>query len=160
MGSLWSEAASGYAGFASSLLKHWRPRDSSVDERAEKRPRGEVRTGASNAFELGLLAAMKTLDVVAVLTGRQHEAHIVESEVFSTSLAGATLAVGAPLISGHGSELPADAITLEPRVLSAASTNFRLRADATGRHGATYLGSVVASRSDATESVGVWIIVP
>ena len=158
--SLWADAVRGYAELASSLLERWSPRHAGVDDGVVE-PVSDLGARASSATEAGFLAALQTLDSVAVLAGRQHEPYIIESEPFSTSLAGATLVMSGPLTNGHGSdELPVDAIMAEPRTLGEAETEFRLRADAAGRRGATYLGTVLASTLDATESVAVWIVLP
>jgi hypothetical protein len=155
--------AKGYAEVASFLLERWSARDNDgppggSDARAENPAEVAARVSLSTAS--GLLA-LQALDSLAIVTGRQHEAYIVESEWFSTSLEGATLTVSGPLVNALGSDaLPVEAIRVEPPALDPSATEFRLRADASGRRGATYLGTVTASVPGATEPVTVWIVVP
>jgi hypothetical protein len=158
--SLWADVVKGYADAASSLLERWSRHHSTVDGPGVDDPARDHRARASNAKETGFLAALQMLDSVAVLTGRQYEPYIIDSETFSTSLTAATLVVTGPLTNGHASdELPVESVRVEPRRLGPAETEFRLRADAACRRGGTYLGTVLASTSDATESVAVWIVV-
>jgi len=151
--SFWAEAMNGTAALVSML----------EGRRAAERDHGggEARAPRSGDMRASFLAALGTLDSMALLAGSQHAPYIIDSEEFSTGIAGARLTVAGPLLDGHRTdELPAEAILLEPRKLGAVQTTFRLRADAAGRRGATYIGTVLASGPDASELVTVWIVVP
>lgn len=153
----------GYAELTRALLALWSAREGDG-------PTDRVGMGAdepaSVAAHVALstasgLLALQTLDSLSIFTGRQHEPYIVDSEPFDTSLAGAMLTVAAPLVNGLGSDaLPVDAIRLVPHNLAPSATGFRLRADAAGRRGGTYCGTVTASRGHASENVTVWLVIP
>lgn len=167
MGSPLADVVQNYAGLASSLLDRWSAHASNVAAKLDAGrytaadAMADFATSASLATESGFLLASEAVDSVAILTGRQHEPHVVESDTFSTTLAGATLALAGPLANGHGSDaLPVTAIRIEPPKLDPAATDFRLRADATGHRGATYVGRVMASTPGGSEPVIVWIVVP
>src|SRR5215207_9152600 len=156
----------GYNRLAASLLERWSAHASMVATKLDAGgydaddAAADLAATASLATESGFLLASEALDAAAILTGRQDEPHIVDSEVFSTSLAGAKLRLAGPLVSGHGSALPAAVVSVKPPELEPTEADFSLRADATGHRAGTYVGSVVASRGDAVESVTVLIVVP
>jgi hypothetical protein len=162
-----SDQPNAYAALASTLLERWSANyNDAVSERKATSAQGptdavaELGAGAWLALQSGSLAALQALDSMAVLTGRQNEPYVVRSGPFSTSLAGAALTLDGPLANGLGSDaLPAAAVSLEPSVLPPGETEFRLRADAAGRRGATYTGTVTASTARGEEHVVVWIVV-
>jgi hypothetical protein len=155
-----------YAKLASSLLERWTEHASMVASKLDAGSydadgaAADLAATASLATESWFLLAAEALDAAAILTGRQHRPHLVHSTLFSTSLAGATLELPGPLVSGHGAQLPVSVITLEPAELDPAETDFSLSADATGHRSGTYVGTVEASASGQVEPVRVWIIVP
>lgn len=166
MASPLTDVVQGYAELASSLLRRWTDHASMV---ASKLDAGsydadgavaDLATTASLATESGFLLATEALDAVAVLTGRQGKPHKVVSTPFSTSLPGAALELAGPLVSGFGSRLPVDVISVEPRQLGPKATDFRLRANASGHRSGTYVGSVKASAAGEVEQVTIRIIVP
>jgi hypothetical protein len=155
-----------YAELTSSLLVRWSDHASKVATKLDAGSydaddaAADLAACAMLAADSGFLLASEALDAVAVLTGRQGKQHMVVSRPFSTSLAGATLELAGPLVNGFGEKLPADVIVLQPPALKAKETEFRLRADASGRPGGAYRGAVKASLGAKVELVAVRIIVP
>lgn len=154
------------AELASSLLERWTEHASMV---ATKLDAGaydaddavaDIAATASLATESWVLLAAEALDAAAGLAGRRPKRNLVHSTSFSTSLAGATLALDAPLVSGFGARLPVGVVSLVPAELEPGETDFALSADATGHRSGTYVGTVEASASGQVEPVRVWIIVP
>lgn len=162
-----ADVVDGYAELGSWLLERWSVHASAVAKKldaggydADSAAADVARTAALTA-ESGFLLASEAFDAMAILTGRQCEPHLVESELFSTLLAGAILTLAGPLVSGHGDTLAARLVSCVPSQLGPKETEFCLRADATGHHGGTYVGTVTAARPGAPDDpVIVWITVP
>jgi hypothetical protein len=156
-----------YAELGTWLLEKWSARASTVASRLDAGTYDADSAAADFAAAASLMAeswarlAGEALDCVAILTGRQCEPEIVDSEIFSTTLKGAKLELEGPLVNAWDGPLPTDLIEIIPSQLGAGDTDFRLRADATGYPGDTYLGKVVASLPNGQEEeVTVWITVP
>jgi len=115
---------------------------------------------ASLATETAARLAWEALEAVTILTSRLGP-NIVESHVFSTSLAGAKLKLKDDLVNGFGDPLPTDVVKVIPSELGPNETEFRLRADATDCPAGTYIGAVVASKpGNPDDEVTVHIPVP
>jgi hypothetical protein len=153
----------GYARLASELIDRWDAHASTVAARLDAGTYdadaavADVAKCASLAAESGFLLASEALDAVAILTGGQLRSHIVVSDPFSTTVPGAGLSIAGPLTSGFGHAL--SLVVPEPAQLDPGATEFRLRADATGRPAGTYVGQVEAAGDGQAESVLVWITV-
>lgn len=161
-----TDVVEGYTDLASLLLERWSAHASKV---ADKLDAGtydvdgvvaDLTTTAALSAESGFLLASEALDAIAILTGRQRQPHIVDSVPFHTNSPGATLALADPLANGHKSDsLPTSVISIVPSALAANATEFRLRANATGRRSGIYAGLVNATTPGGVEPVRVWIIV-
>jgi hypothetical protein len=166
MGSPLNDVVKDYAELASTLLERWTEHASKVASKLDDGTYdadgavADLVTTASLATESGFMLAAQVLDAAALLSGSQHKRHVVATTPFASSLAGATLALAGPLVSGHGAQLPVHVITLEPSQLEPGETEFSLSADATSCRGGTYVGAVEASASGKVERILVWIIVP
>jgi hypothetical protein len=154
-----------YATLASELIDRWEEHASKAAERIDAGTYdadaavSDLAKCASLAAESGFLLASEAFDAAAILAAGRLNSHIVCSDSFSTSLPGASLSVDCPPTNGFGSKL--SLITLEPAQLDPGATEFRLRADATGRTAGTYVGNVeAATAAGQTESVLIWITVP
>ncbi len=166
MSSRVSQAVQSYTTLTSSLLERWGELASGAASRAEAgrytpaSAAGDAAAGALLGAEAGWRWAMCWWDVFAELSGLEAEERIVKSHPFHAP-AGATLEIAGSLLQGPGMEgLPADAVTVQPEQLAAGETEFTIRVDAGGCHGATYVGEVNATTGQGEpEKVVVWITV-
>jgi len=154
-----------YTELTSSLLDEWADHAAKVASKLDSDTydaddaAADLATACSLATESWARLTSEALDALAELTGRQGEPYVVDSETFSTTLAGGALALEGPLVNGLGGILPAAVVSVRPPALADADTRFSLRADATACQGGTYVGTVVASKAAITERVSVWISV-
>jgi len=153
--------------FGTWLVQKWSARASSVASRLDAGNYDANSAAADFAATAALVAeswaeaAWEALDALAVLTGQEFEPEIIASDVFSSPMPGATLKLKGPLAGAFGDELPTGVIEIVPTQLPASATQFRLRADATGRPGGSYLGWVVASKPGSADAeVRVLVTVP
>ena len=168
MSSPLNDVLEGYARLGSWLVESWSAQASEVAAKLEaggydaKSAADDMASTASLAAETGFLLVSQALDAVAVLTGHQGEPNIVCSDSFASPLPGATLSLAGPLRDVlHSDTLHPSVVTVRPSSLGPGQTQFRLRADASGHQGGTYLGTVLASTPGAAAaSVQVWITVP
>jgi hypothetical protein len=167
MATPYTDIVNNYSRLGSELLERWSRHASGIAARydADKydadAAAADFASTARLATETGFLLASEAIESAAILAAGQSERHIVDSGLFSTKLAGATLTLEAPLVAGRGETLPVAAISIRPSAtLAAADTEFSLQADATGCRAATYVGSVTATKDGEPETVDVWITVP
>jgi hypothetical protein len=161
-----STVVEGYGRLASHLLAEWTDHASKVaatldaDAYDADRAAADIAKTLSLATESWFLLASEALDAAAILTSGRLGPHVVRSGPFVAPSAGAALEAHGPFTSGHGHQLPAACVRVEPPELGPEETEFRLRADATGRRAGTYVGEVVATTAKAVDRVVVWITVP
>ena len=167
MASPLEQVADGYARLATTLVDRWSTYASQVAgkwDAGRYGPEDAMADAAAYGFlvtESLLLVATEGLDAVAILSGRQDQPHMVDSDVFSIGRPGAELALAGPLVGGWGTDaLPVDAVEIVPASAGRGLTAFTLRADATGHKGDTYVGTVIARVRGAEEPIDVQITVP
>jgi hypothetical protein len=160
------DVVEGYAALASSLLERWAALASSAARKVDAGEYGaacaaeDLAAGAALATEGGALWAAESLEMLASLCSCGYGAEIVTSQPFHAP-AGAVLKLAGPLSKGPRlDELPASVVSIEPPKLGPTETKFKLRANATGHRGGTYVGRVLASTEAESTPVIVWIAVP
>lgn len=165
MESPYNDMLESYTKLASSLLDRWNTLASRAGAKMDSgaydsaSAMRDAADGASLVVEGGRLWTDWMLDAVAKCVGAEGEPNIAESAEFDAGLAGAKLELAGPLVKSAACDpLPASVATIEP---CESETTFKLRADATGYRGGTYIGKVNAT-TDAGESsvITVWIPVP
>lgn len=166
MGSRVSDVVQGYTTLASSLLERW----STIASRAaSKMDAGtydaasaaeDAAAGATLAAEAGWRWTEWMYEAAAKLSGYEGGSSIAKSQPFKAP-AGAGLELAGPLVKGAGLDaLPVSAVSIQPPQLGPEETEFTLRADGSGHHGATYVGKVNATTGAGTTAVTVWITIP
>jgi hypothetical protein len=161
-----STVVEGYSRLASRLLAEWTDHASNVAAKLDAdaydadRAAADLAKTFSLATESWFLLASEALDAAAILSSGRLGRHVVRSGPFVAPSAGAALEARGPFTSGHGHQLPAACVRVEPPQLGPGKTEFGLCADATGCRAGTYVGEVVASTAKAVERVVVWITVP
>jgi hypothetical protein len=165
-----SDVVDGYAALASSMFERWSALASSTARRFDAgeydaaSATDDLAAGAALAAEGGALWVAESLEALAGLCGCDSScgAEIVTSQPFQAPYEGASLKLTGPLTRGPGlpDELPVSVVSIEPSRLRPTETEFRLRANATGHRGGTYVGRVLASIPGGSTLVIVWIAVP
>lgn len=166
MKSAFSEVVEDYTELATLLIDRWSDHASKVASKLDQRSYNadsavaDVAACVTLATESGFLLASEALDAIAILTGREYQPVIVDSDPFSSPVPGAKLRLAGALVDGFGAGLPTEFIAIIPPELGPNATKFSLRADATGRPAGTYVGKVVASRPGGEDQeVTVWVTV-
>lgn len=161
-----NDVIDGYAALASSLLERWTALASDAANRRDAGKYGaasaadDLIAGAALVTESGALWAAESLEALVSLCSCGYGTEIVTSQPFCAP-AGASLKLDGPLLKGPNlDELPTSVISIEPSMLGPTETKFRLRADATGHRGGTYVGRVLAQMEGGSTLVIVWIVVP
>jgi hypothetical protein len=165
MSSPMGDVVQGYTNLATSLLEQWGDHAAKL---ASKVDGGEL-DGPAMAAELvscatlatrsGLEMVEEAIGAAAVLSGTLAAKKIVTSQTFHAP-AGASLKLDEDLEIGAGiGFVPKQAVTIDPPQLAAGETEFTIKVDTTGVHGATYVGTVEA-QTDVSQQIPVWITVP
>jgi hypothetical protein len=151
---------------ASTLLERWTELGSRTASKVDAGVYGpshaadDATAGANLVAESAWMWAAWTWETFAALAGLEGEPNIAESQPFPAP-EGAELELAGPLARGRGLEqLPVGCVTILPQELGPGETKFKLRADATGYCGGTYVGEVkVTVNGTAEPPVHVWISV-
>jgi len=162
-----NDVLQGYTTLASSLLERWGALASKAASRVDA---GEydvagasedATAGVKLATEGGMLWAAEAVEAACALGGFEAGPERVTSQPFHAP-AGASLKLFGPLVKGPSLEatMPVSVLSIHPPQLGPRETEFTLRAEATGLHGATYVGKVEATTDAGTTPVTVWITVP
>jgi hypothetical protein len=162
-----TEVVEDYTELGTWLVQRWSAHASKVATRLDAgdydadSAAADLAACASLAAESWARVAWEAIDAAAILTGQEYEPEVIDSDPFSSPIPGATLTLQGPLVGAFGNELPTDVIEIIPSQLGPNATQFRLRADATGHPGGTYLGRVVASKPGRADAgVRVLVTVP
>ena len=162
MDSRLQQVVNGYAQLGSYLVQQWSAQATTVATRLDGGSYTadllvqDVVAGARLAGWSAFLMGSEALDATAIITGRQADPHIVDSEPFAVPFPGATFTATEPLIAIGGTD------SLPTRAISFVSDDkqFRVRADATGHQGSLYRGKVQATAGSNAAQVDVFVIVP
>ena len=156
-----SDALDGYFVLAKELQNDWGKLASTVADKIDKGTYdGEEMLDAwVQTMRLTAQTALKmyseALDAAEILSGSQYAPVEVDSDPFENPLPGATLALNGPLIGLRTREELVATLNLPWR--ENGKEFFTVHANATGYAGDVYLGSVLATRSDGSQSIKVFI---
>jgi hypothetical protein len=156
-----SDVVDGYGLLGKSLVERWNAHASAVATRLDAGTYDAEHAAADLARCValdgsGFLLASEALEAVAILSARRGPV-IRYSYPFQSPVAGAALSLAGPLTNILASDT-LTMVTIEPARLGPNDTQFRLRANATGRRAGLYTGAVQAA--GAAEPIPVRIVVP
>ena len=167
-------AVLGYIGLGEFLLNAWGDLASTIATQLDSgtvtadEVASNLSTGAILAAQSMVLIVNEAFDAAAVMSGRQDQAMIVESQSFTTAAAtGAvagtlTLELAGPLVADLGNDsLPESVVAILPGILQPGDTTFHLEANATGHHAGGYSGNVevLDGARNTVDTVSVWLTV-
>lgn len=156
-----SDALDGYCVLANELQKDWGKLASSVADKIDKGKYGSeemldawVQTMRLTA-QTGMKMYSEALDAAEILSGSQYAPVLVDSDPFENPLPGATLTLKGSLVGLlTRAELVAE---LNPPWQENGKEFFTVHANLTGYSGDVYRGLVLATRSDGSQSIDVFI---
>jgi hypothetical protein len=157
-----ASAIDGYAALGKSLVERWNAHASAVAARVDSgsydadHAVADLAQCVTLACESGMALVSEALDAVAVVSAPRGPV-FRESYPFACAAAGAALTLTGPLVNMMGTDRLTE-VTIVPAQLGPNQTEFRLRANATGKCAGLYIGSVRAT--GVAQAIPVRIVIP